>query len=74
MSALPQLLDRKMLAEELGIPRSTVDAIFRQLPVVTFPDPTTATGRHRKVFVKRHDVAELIERGTYSNNGTDVRG
>ena len=74
MSALPQLLDRKMLAEELGIPRSTVDAIFRQLPVVTFPDPTTATGRHRKVFVKRDDVADLIQRGTYANDGTSGRG
>lgn len=66
MSALPQLLDRKALAEETGLPRSAIDAIFRQVPVVTFPDC-------RKVFVKRADVASLIERGTWRNDGTSVR-
>ena len=74
MDALPKLIDRKRLSDEMGIPRSTVDAIFRQLPVVTFPDPTTSSGRHRKVYVKRADVEALIERGTFKNDGTEVRG
>lgn len=74
MEALPKLIDRKTLAVEMGIPRSTVDAIFRQLSVVTFPDPSTSTGRHRKVYVKRADVEALIERGTFKNDGTEVRG
>ena len=73
MGALPKLLDRKTLADEMDVPRSTVDAIFRQLPVVTFPDPTTSTGRHRKVYVRRDDVQALIERSTFINDGTAVR-
>lgn len=74
MSALPKLLDRKTLSEELGVPRSTVDVIFRQLPVVTFADSSTRSGRHRKVYVKREDVQDLIQRGTFPNDGTEVRG
>ena len=66
MNTLPHLLDRKALAEETGLPRSAIDAIFRALPVVTFPDC-------RKVFVKRQDVLDLIESGTFANDGTGVR-
>lgn len=73
MDALPKLIDRKRLADEMGLPRSTVDAIFRELSVVTFPDPTTSTGRHRKVYVRRDDVQALIERSTFINDGTAVR-
>ena len=72
-SRLPKLLDHKTLREEMGIPRSTADAIFRELSVVTFPDPATSTGRHRKVYVKRADVEALIERSTFRNDGTEVR-
>ncbi len=59
MSALPQLLDRKTLGQEMGVPRSTVDAIFLALPVVTFPN-------HRKVYVRRADVDALISAGTFA--------
>lgn len=55
---LPGFIDRKTLASEMGLPRSAVDAIFRTLPVTRFP------GCPRKVFVKRADVIELVERGT----------
>ena len=58
MTPLPALLDRKAVASELGVPRSAVDAIFRALPVVTLPD-------HRKVYVRRDDLAQLIDAGTY---------
>ena len=61
---LPALMDRKAVAEETGLPRSAIDAIFRALPVVSFPDS-------RKVFVKRDDVLALIEASTY--DGTQVR-
>ncbi len=61
MSGLPQLLDRKTLAEEMGVPRSTVDAIFLALPVVTFPN-------HRKVYVRRADVDALIASSTFAKN------
>ncbi len=63
---LPQLLDRKTLAAELDVPRSTIDAIFRQLPVVSFAD-------HRKVYVRRVDVENLITQSIFINDGTRVR-
>ena len=63
---LPQLLDRKRLQTETGLPRSAVDAIFRALPVVALPD-------HRKVYVKRLDVEKLIADATFRNDGTEVR-
>ena len=63
---LPQLLDRKRLQTETGLPRSAVDAIFRTLPVVDLPN-------HRKVYVKRLDVEKLIADATFRNDGTQVR-
>ena len=67
MSApLPLLLDRKGLQAETGLPRSGVDAIFESLPVVTLPN-------HRKVYVRREDVASLLATGTFRNDGTEVR-
>jgi hypothetical protein len=61
---LPQLLDRRTLADELGVGRAGVDAVFRQLPVVVLPGL-------RKTFVRRADVAALIESSTYT--GREVR-
>ena len=58
---LPQLLDRKTLAAEMGIPRSAIDAIFRVLDVVAFPDL-------RKSFVRREDVHRLIEEHTFGDD------
>jgi hypothetical protein len=58
---LPALLDCRGLMAELGVKRATAEAIMRQLQVVTFPD-------HRKVFVKRADVAALIQSRTFSKD------
>lgn len=60
---LPGFVDRKTLADEMSLPRSAVDAIFRTLPVTRFP------GCPRKVFVKREDVMQLVERGTHHPGG-----
>lgn len=57
---LPPLVDRRTLAAETGLPRSVVDAIFRELPVIVF------TGAPRKVLVKRADALALIARSTFS--------
>ena len=62
---LPQLVDRKTLADELGVTRATVDAIFRALPVVALPGL-------RKPFVRRDDVEVLLARSTY-RDGERVR-
>jgi hypothetical protein len=51
------LLTRTHLAE-LGLTRTMVDAIFRELDVVVFPGT-------RRTAVKREDYLELVERSTY---------
>lgn len=66
MTALPELLDRKRLAEEMGVPRSVVDAVFRSLPVVVLPGL-------RKPMVRRADVLELIAASTFVDDGRTVR-
>lgn len=63
--ALHDLIDLKSLREELGVGHATVEAIFRQPPVVAPP------GR-RKVFVRRDDVRRLLTEHTYSD-GERVR-
>ena len=57
MSALPELLDAKRLAAELGITRSSAEAIMRRLPKVEIEGL-------RKVFVKRSDVERLLAEST----------
>jgi hypothetical protein len=54
---LPQLLDAKHLAGELGITRASAEAIMRKLPKVEIEGL-------RKVFVKRGDVERLLEAST----------
>lgn len=66
MTALPELLDRKRLAEEMGVPRSVVDAVFRAVPIVALPGL-------RKPMVRRSDVLELLEASTYLDDGRTVR-
>ncbi len=56
---LPELLDVKALQAELGITRAAAEAIMRQLPVVQFEGL-------RKVYVRRQDVARLIEARTFA--------
>lgn len=55
---LPQLLDAKALQAELGITRAAAEKIMLKLPIVTFEDL-------RKVYVRRSDVLELIEKRTF---------
>lgn len=59
---LPALLDCKALQAELGVKRSTAEAIMRRLPLVTIPD-------HRKVFVRRDDVARFLDEHTKADGG-----
>ena len=60
-SPLPQLLDAKNLAAELGVTRAAAEAIMRQLPIVQVPDL-------RKVYVRRPDVEDLLERCTFAKD------
>jgi len=60
-TALPQLLDRKTLAIETGLPRSAIDVIFRRCPIVALPG-------HRKVYVRRADVATYFDQHTFRDN------
>jgi hypothetical protein len=55
---LPELLDAKALRAELGVTRSTAEAIMRRLPVVQLDCA-------RKVFVKRSDVSAYVEAMTF---------
>jgi hypothetical protein len=58
---LPELLDAKHLATELGVTRAAAEAIMRQLPVVQFEGL-------RKVYVRRGDVRRLLEDRTFTKN------
>lgn len=61
MTGKSEFMDRKMLADETGFARSTIDWIFRQVNVVAFPG-------HRKVYVRRADVVRLIDEGTFTKD------
>jgi hypothetical protein len=58
---LPELLDAKHLAAELGVTRAAAEAIMRRLPVVSIEGL-------RKVYVRRSDVLALIELSTYAKD------
>jgi hypothetical protein len=58
---LPELLDAKRLQAELGVTRAVAEKVMRQLPIVTFPGV-------RKVYVRREDVARLIEARTFGKD------
>lgn len=57
MSDLPELLDCKGLRDELGVSRSVAESLMRKLPLVVFEDV-------RKIYVRRPDVAALVEAST----------
>jgi hypothetical protein len=59
VNELPQLLDAKHLAAELGVTRASAEAIMRRLPKVEIEGL-------RKVFVKRGDVERLLAESTRS--------
>jgi hypothetical protein len=52
-----KLMDAGTIMRELGIARNAADVLMRQLPKVTIPGI-------RKNFVRRADVADLLERNT----------
>jgi hypothetical protein len=58
---LPELLDSRHLAAELGVTRAAAEAIMRQLPVVQFEGL-------RKVYVRRSDVAAYLEARTFEKD------
>jgi hypothetical protein len=55
---LPELLDAKHLATELGITRAAAEKIMRLVPSVVIPGL-------RKSYCRREDVATLLERQTF---------
>jgi hypothetical protein len=65
VSDLPELLDCKSLREELGVSRAVAEKLMRRLPLVVFEDV-------RKVYVRRHDVAKLIEASTVEKDRQGV--
>jgi hypothetical protein len=58
---LPELLDAKRVQAELGVTRAVAEKLMRRLPLVVFEDV-------RKVYVKREDIARLIEKRTFAKN------
>jgi hypothetical protein len=58
---LPELLDARRLASELGITRAAAEKIMRQLPTIQIPGL-------RKVFVRRDSVARLLDSCTFAKN------
>jgi hypothetical protein len=58
---LPELLDCKALQAELGVKRATAEAVMRQVPIVQLPEL-------RKIYVRRSDVAKLLERCTFQKD------
>jgi hypothetical protein len=54
---LPELLDAKGLQAELGVTRAAAEAVMRRLPLIQIEGL-------RKVYVRRQDVAALIEAST----------
>jgi hypothetical protein len=59
--SLPQLLDAKHLAGELGVTRAAAKAIMRRLPIVSIEGL-------RKTYVRRDDVARFLEACTFAKD------
>lgn len=58
---LPELLDARHLASELGVTRAAAEAIMRRLPVVSIEGL-------RKTYVRRADVHRYLEARTFGKN------
>jgi hypothetical protein len=54
------LLDRRALAE-LGLQRRSIDFLFRELPVVSFPGV-------RRTYIRADDCRRCLEQHTYSED------
>ena len=59
--ATPGALLTRTHLRELGLGRSAIDAVFRELEVVVFPGST-------RPHVKRDDYLELVGRSTYDDS------
>jgi hypothetical protein len=57
---LPELLDARHLAVELGVTRAAAEAIMRRLPVVQIEGL-------RKTYCRRSDVAAYLDARTFTN-------
>ena len=65
---LPELLDAKHLAAELGVTRAAAEAIMRRLPIVSIEGL-------RKTYVRREHVRRYLEERTFSKDRVpSVRG
>jgi hypothetical protein len=62
---LPELLDAKRVQAELGVTRAVAEKLMRRLPLVVFEDV-------RKVYVRRADVAALIDVSTFAKDSGPV--
>ena len=62
---LPELLDAKRVQAELGVTRAVAEKLMRRLPLVVFEDV-------RKVYVRRADVAALIDVSTFAKDSRPV--
>jgi hypothetical protein len=62
---LPELLDAKHLAAELGVTRAAAEAIMRRLPKVQPEDL-------RKVYVRRDDVRRYLDARTFTPDEVPV--
>ncbi len=58
---LPELLDAKRLAAELGITRAAAEKIMQSLPIVQVPGL-------RKTYVRWPDVERLLEDCTFAKD------
>jgi hypothetical protein len=61
VTELPELLDARKLAAELGITRAAAEALIRRLPVVQIEGL-------RKTYVRRADVAAYLESRTFGKD------
>jgi fructose-1-phosphate kinase PfkB-like protein len=59
------LLTRSHL-RDLGLGRSAIDAVFKELDVVVFPGSS-------RPHVRRDDYVELVERSTYAEGRVRLR-
>jgi len=64
---LPELLDARKLAGELGVTRAVAEKVMRSLPVVEFPGI-------RKVYVRRDHLADYLDRCTSPGEWRFVKG
>jgi hypothetical protein len=62
---LPELLDVKALRAELGVSRAAAEKIMQALPIVQIEGL-------RKVYVRRSDVARLLEESTFGKDELPV--